>query len=318
MFKTLQQVEPRRDVQTLPAGGGGLYFITAPGSYYLTTNIIGAPGFSGIAIMASDVTLDLNGFALLGTTSSLHGITVLGTQNNIEIRTGSIERWGLNGINASATDCRYFNLRCSRNTGNGFALGPRSVVTECQSASNAMNGFSVVSGIIKNCIAIRNGNYTNAFLFGTHGFFLTGPPEGTDQVKDCVADYNLTDGIQIGMAFPGRGSIISGCTAKGNGDDGIQVSSHCFVRDNNCLSNVVSGIHVVAPGMGNRIEENHVSLHPTGFLLDPPAVANFIVKNTAEGNTIGYVVPPPNHMAAITFFPGVGFVVPDAWANFEF
>src|SRR5512141_2377001 len=59
-MKTLQQVEPRTDVLTLPSGGSAQYVISAPGSYYLTTNILGIPSASkvGILIQANNVTLD--------------------------------------------------------------------------------------------------------------------------------------------------------------------------------------------------------------------------------------------------------------------
>src|ERR1019366_1029898 len=68
MMKTLQQVEPRTDVLTLPSGSSGQYDISQPGSYYLTTNIIGISNayLVGIVITAHNVTLDLNGFTMFG------------------------------------------------------------------------------------------------------------------------------------------------------------------------------------------------------------------------------------------------------------
>src|SRR5215813_4957107 len=60
LFKTLDQVEPRTPISSLP------FTINQPGSYYLTGNLTGAPGANGINISASDVTLDLGGFALIG------------------------------------------------------------------------------------------------------------------------------------------------------------------------------------------------------------------------------------------------------------
>src|SRR5919108_5765842 len=61
-MKTLAQIEPRTPIGSLP------FTITDPGSYYLTTNLSGAANNHGISINASDVTLDLNGFALIGLT----------------------------------------------------------------------------------------------------------------------------------------------------------------------------------------------------------------------------------------------------------
>src|SRR5437868_8408613 len=59
-MKTLQQVEPRTPISTLP------FTISASGSYYLTTNLTGVAGSDGITISASDVTLDLKGFTMTG------------------------------------------------------------------------------------------------------------------------------------------------------------------------------------------------------------------------------------------------------------
>jgi parallel beta-helix repeat protein len=139
-----------------------------------------------------------------------------------------------------------------------------------------------------------------------------------DVVKDCVADYNGGDGFNVGMAFPGRGTVITGCEAKRNVDDGIEVSSYCVVRGNNVLTNGMSGIHVAFTGTGNRIEDNHSSLQFTGYLLDPPTFANLVIKNSSQGNGVGYVVPPGNHAAAITAFPGLGFVGAGPWTNFDY
>ena len=62
-MKTLQQVEPRTPISALP------FTISNSGSYYLTANLTGAAGSDGITILASDVTLDLNGFTMTGVRS---------------------------------------------------------------------------------------------------------------------------------------------------------------------------------------------------------------------------------------------------------
>jgi hypothetical protein len=59
-MKSLDQIEPRRPISSLP------FTIASPGSYYLTTNLTGVTGTSGITIATNDVTLDLKGFCSLG------------------------------------------------------------------------------------------------------------------------------------------------------------------------------------------------------------------------------------------------------------
>src|SRR5688572_11786708 len=67
-MKTLQQVEPRTDLQATPAPAGVdttnaayHFIINQPGSYYLSANL-GVTKANGIQINAEGVTLDLNGF----------------------------------------------------------------------------------------------------------------------------------------------------------------------------------------------------------------------------------------------------------------
>lgn len=104
-MKTLDQVEPRTPVNstTCPGDVDSSFRITAPGSYYLTGNIVGASGFNGIKISASDVTLDLMGFAVRGVPGSRSGIAVdliSLTLANITIRNGAVEGWGAFGVGA--------------------------------------------------------------------------------------------------------------------------------------------------------------------------------------------------------------------------
>ena len=321
-MKTLVQVEPRVDVQTLPGDPFSRFVISEPGSYYLTTNVLGAPGISGISIRTNNVTLDLNGFALLGTTGSLDGIVVLGPQNNIEIRSGNIENWAGDGVNTSmgTVDCRLVNIRSSRNEGNGFNLGQRSVITECQAATNRMNGIRIASGIVKNCTTAGNGSPMNPPFIGAHGIFVIGPPFpvlGGDIIKDCVSEFNYLDGINVAMAVPGTGASIVDCVTKGNFNDGIEVVNYVVVRGNHCFNNLVAGIHVSGVGTGNRIEDNHVGFHPTGYMLDPGTVGNLVIKNTSQANGAPFVFPLGNHIGAMVAFPGIGFGG-TPWDNFIF
>ena len=61
VMKTLEEIEPRIPISSLP------YTITEEGSYYLTGNLsLATPDTHGIAINASNVTIDLCGFTLRG------------------------------------------------------------------------------------------------------------------------------------------------------------------------------------------------------------------------------------------------------------
>jgi hypothetical protein len=68
-MKSLSQIEPRTAITSAP------YTISSAGSYYLTTNITVSTG-DAITISASEVTLDLNGFAITGTGTAHTGINL--------------------------------------------------------------------------------------------------------------------------------------------------------------------------------------------------------------------------------------------------
>src|SRR6185436_3266817 len=61
-MKTLDQVQPRTPVSAFGTT------LTAPGSYYLTTNLLsGSSTGDGILVRANNVTIDLNGFSIIST-----------------------------------------------------------------------------------------------------------------------------------------------------------------------------------------------------------------------------------------------------------
>ncbi|HEY5298325.1 MAG TPA: hypothetical protein VIK59_10410 [Verrucomicrobiae bacterium] len=96
-MKSLDQIEPRT-----PISYDG-YYISSPGSYYVTTNLTGSafgvPGSPyGIYIASDNVTVDLNGFTLQGVSGSYSGIYIYGSHTNITIRNGIITGWGGDGV----------------------------------------------------------------------------------------------------------------------------------------------------------------------------------------------------------------------------
>ncbi len=91
-----------------PGDSSNQFIISNPGSYYLTGNIAGESGKNGISIQASNVTIDLNGFALIGGSGTIDGIVAPAPQTNIRVHNGSAQSWGGSGFNLqSATNSQY-------------------------------------------------------------------------------------------------------------------------------------------------------------------------------------------------------------------
>src|SRR4051812_13288192 len=95
-MKSLDQIEPRTPISSLP------FNISQAGSYYLTTNLTGQAGTNGITISTDNVTIDLNGFALIGVGGSLDGISINATNHrNLAVYGGTVCNWGDDGVDFS-------------------------------------------------------------------------------------------------------------------------------------------------------------------------------------------------------------------------
>src|SRR4051812_17405503 len=114
-MKTLDQIEPRIDVQNAPASAvtttnANFHFIvTQPGSYYLSANLVVTKP-NGIQINAEGVTLDLNGFEISRTSAIGNGIEIVATAHRTSIRNGSLKGFA-GGI--SSTFSGNFARGCS-------------------------------------------------------------------------------------------------------------------------------------------------------------------------------------------------------------
>jgi hypothetical protein len=84
-FRTLAEIEPRTPINstTCPGDADSLYRITRAGSYYLTGNLTGVSGKSGIEIAVSHVTVDLMGHVLTGVAGSIDGVRVTATTTGV-------------------------------------------------------------------------------------------------------------------------------------------------------------------------------------------------------------------------------------------
>ncbi|MDP1663306.1 MAG: right-handed parallel beta-helix repeat-containing protein [Phycisphaerales bacterium] len=302
--KPLADVEPRTAINAAntPGDTDSVYRISQPGSYYLTGNLTGAAGKSGIEIAASGVTIDLNGFELLGVPGSLSGTRPGATISNVTVKNGSARNWGEAGVSLSyfqVTGCRIDSVHASGNGGVGIVCGLGGVVTGCTASANTGGGiFAYSGGVVSGCAAY--GNTGNGI--GT---------TGGGHVVDCTSYVNTGTGISVGS-----GSTVSRCTVAANGTYGITTSSSCTVADctvrtstldgilcggsgsqirNNVCSingNGGDGAGIVVASVENKIEGNHCSNNDRG--IDVQAAGNIIVRNTCADNTVEWVIVANN------------------------
>jgi parallel beta-helix repeat protein len=263
--------EPRIAINAAntPGTGNATFRITQPGSYYLTANVQGAAGKSGIEIAASNVTIDLNGFALLGVAGSGAGIVGSGVGTNIAICNGFIRDWGSMGINLTGhTQSRLNNLNVTSCAANGMSVASRSLVRDCLAVFNGANGFAATSDVtFDSCAALFNA---------IDGFSVT----TLARIAHCLSRGN--DAFGIRAASNGYSVITDNLVAE-NQLDGIRVFRGCIIARNDCAFNNTTGsAGIRVTGGDNRIEDNLCASNAIGIAADDSG--NFIVRNTCSAN----------------------------------
>lgn len=140
--------------------GGGLN-IDQPGSYRLTSDLQPPPGFDSIRITADHVTLDLNGFSIVGDPGSAIADGISVTASDVEVRNGTIHSFSRHGVFAPSFFhfVRVIGVRAMGNTFSGIELqGVGNTVDGCTAMNNGQFGIRAEDGsIIMNSVARQNG-----------------------------------------------------------------------------------------------------------------------------------------------------------------
>lgn len=300
-YKTLGEVEPRIAISALntPGDDDSLYRITQPGSYYLTGNVTGVAGKYGIEIATSGVSIDLNGFELIGVADALSGIYLSQPDTrNTSVRNGAVSHWPQTGINLAIVNYagRLENLRAESNGADGIAGGNAYTISGCSAMENGSNGIvAFTAASVTNCTSRGNGFHGFSFSLAanlnnctSYGNSQTGFSTSDGAlISQCSAYSNGNDGFVLAS-----GEIRS-CTSANNAGDGIQVNSQNIVIGNSCRNNGTgdgAGIHVT--GADNRIEGNNCSGADRG--IDVDLAGNYIVGNSCSGNTTNWDVVAGN------------------------
>jgi hypothetical protein len=330
-MKTLEEVEPR----TLIHASDIPLTITEPGSYYLTETITSS--VTAITIEASNVTLDLRGFALIGSgTGAADGIYVSyeAQARNVTIRNGEVREWGGSGVNAAESEhCRLIDLTAVDNGDAGLWISS-GCVTRCLAEGNGGGG-----------IYVNRGTVTESFSRGNGG---DGIGATASAVSDCLATYNGGHGIVAfdstvtrcrvrengGDGIRADGGTVIGCMAQRNTGEGVHVESGGAVLDslavlnrshgvtahggsqlrgNICIRNgwggAAAGVYVSHDG--NRVEGNHVIGSDRGIEVD--GLNNVIVRNSATSNTTNYDIVAGNAVGP----NGTAATAASPWANID-
>ncbi|HVM48173.1 MAG TPA: right-handed parallel beta-helix repeat-containing protein, partial [Candidatus Acidoferrum sp.] len=302
-MKSLDQVEPRTPISSVP------FTIASPGSYYVTTNLTGASGLSGITISNNNVTLDLNGFALLGVPGSLYAVAFASSQTNVTVRNGTMSGWRM-GVHESGGNSRNVvldGLAIFGSATDGILMYSAATVRNCVCSSNAAIGISITGGEISDCSAGYNVN--SGIELNSQGI-----------VRNCWSGYNGNYGIEV------LTGLVSGCSVQNNAWSGVQITGQgSTVIGNTCLDNNTSisssyaGIRV--EGAANRIEGNMVQLNSyAGISVNTIYGSNIIIKNSAFFNGGSNYVYNSSQIVGPLITNTVSGIITNAnpWANLSF
>jgi hypothetical protein len=255
--------------------------ISTPGSYRLSGNLtVARPNTTAIEITSDNVTLDLNGFSILGPTvctpganksvscsPSGSGIGVNApTEENITVSNGVVSGMGLGGINLGGANSRAERIQAysngsyginatiaSNNTAanNGTVGITSTIASNNTSANNGGDGIDS-PGTVNNCVSNNNGGIGISAV----------------TANNSSSTNNETSGILANTAI--------GNTATGNVGYGIEAGT----ANNNFSSNNGGNGIVANTAVGNTANANG------GYgLVSSGGYAN----NVFNGNTTGQV-----------------------------
>lgn len=348
-MKTIDEVEPRTVVNaaSTPGDATNSFILGAPGSYYLTGNVVGSRGRHGVSVRANGVTLDLNGFALLGEgTGTARGIDVPVPCSGLALRNGTVTGWAGGGVMAAAAELHAEDLRLTGNTGavgltagngstvqgcvasangTGFSMFDRTSILESMATVNTQTGIMATSYVsILDCTSSRNGwsgITTESSCVIARCSVTRNLPDGYGiragdgcTVTDCTSARNGVDGIVVGA-----GSSVHRCTAIGNGTRGIRaVGGGCHIGGNTSNGNDNGIVLESAPGApGGRLEGNACSANrSTAYIVN--SLRNVVVRNTASANGAGFHIVAGNVAGPVLdLAKGGSLTAASDWANIE-
>jgi hypothetical protein len=212
-YKTLSDVEPRIAINAAntPGDADSTFRISQSGSYYLTASVPGLAGKSTIEIAANNVSIDLNGFTLLGAAGTKNGIAAASTQHAVVIRNGVIRNHAESGIYlGSSTAVVVQDVICTSNGLDGIWPGASATVERVKATLNGRNGFDLSSTSSSHFIDCdASGNF--AAGFGGVGI-------GQNVLERCMATSNAGVGIELH-----QGCIATDCISAKNGTSGFRV-----------------------------------------------------------------------------------------------
>lgn len=273
--KTLTEVEPRiaLSAENTPGDANSVFEITQPGSYYLTESLLVPPGFNGIEIETSRVTIDLNGFTIDGLSQTgATGITASQTKTRITVKNGFVTGCLNTGIGLGDDDeVVVEGVVVNGCGGNGMSVRNRSLVRDVIARDNDVDGIQVGAGShVINSRSLSNGE---------SGIEATDPDVLID---GCTIETNAGLGI---LALDADRVRVLNTSVDASGLGGIGLGDDSIVRDTIVSNSGSSGLFVGDRAVLERViaSDNGTSQIHSGISAGVGAILTSVVCDTNAG-----------------------------------
>ncbi len=217
--------------------------LDSPGNYVLTgtlTTLVG--NVNGIDITSADVTLDLNGFSLIGPGVAAFGFFGINGNGNdrTTVKNGNVLGFGWRGIQL-AFDCHIDHVVSSDHDDAGIICNSQAIIQNSVANKNGTGGISAgARSVVKDNVAYLNGRKLAA----------AGISAGVGSVvSGNVSNQNEGIGIDAGGA-----STVTGNSAEANKMDGIRALGDSLVTGNSSVNNNGWGLNLqTSTGYSNNV-----------------------------------------------------------------
>jgi hypothetical protein len=186
--------------------------ISRPGSYRLSSNLNVPAEAAGIVIFASGVTIDLNGFQMIGSGAGT-GISALQARQGIVIRNGSVTNFQ-KGIDVKGMGSDVRDITAFGNTAVGLEIGPGATVSGNRAFSNGAGIRVESSSIVNNNAVLFNANF------------------GLRVADGSVVRGNSAVQNSIGLEVRCPSTLIGNTLHNNNDQDLVELDGFCTRADN--------------------------------------------------------------------------------------
>ena len=313
-YKTLDKVEARTPLsqETTPGDAASLYRITQDGSYYLTQNELVSGVDNVILVQARNVTLDLNGFTVSG--STLFGAPQRGIYVDpgvIGINTFTLKNGTIRGMADYGLECQFLTTIARLEgvnfveNGTGALLPQEAVVRDCVSYGNtefgmvASRGTVMGSSFVENATGLQlRGGVTRDCVSRSNsadGFRLGNGGSGGVRAVDCFAELNDSAGFETEYA------LVTGCLSVFNDGPGFTTILNSSPRGGTPSPSTYRGnaAHFNATGfqglgVGIVVDLNHAVFNEVAYDSTAFGDVSTLTRNVAsESGTTSYTITGP-------------------------